>query len=133
MIVIILINSLTIILRTMEAYHVQPETCAYPICTPDDGSGLCTEVICQPIESRRIQMINIVTVAFFILDYVARLATVHAVPNELLYSRELPIDLNGKPRDLTYKLERGPWAKTWHWATSFMPVVDLTSIIPVGP
>lgn len=131
MVVAILLNSMLIIVRTMEAFHTQPTTCAFPVCSPGDGTGLCTEIVCHPVESKLITDLNIATVCVFVVDYLARLFTVHAVPGEVLYSRELPFDLAGRPVDHSHKHSRGGWSKTWHWATSFIPIIDLTSIVPV--
>lgn len=71
-----------------------------------------------------------ITVFIFTIDYVFRLCTVHTVPASILLAREVAIDIDGHLIDVSRVLKGGAWRKTWYFATSFMGVVDLLSILP---
>ncbi len=130
MIANILVNALCCILWTLPAFRDHPTDCVHPVCTPEDGTGLCTERICPTTENAITLDIHAFTILVFAVDYFVRLATVHAVPGVVLYSQDLPIDFAGEFLDLSPKYKRDGAAKTWHFFTSFIAVVDLLSIVP---
>jgi hypothetical protein len=59
-----------------------------------------------------------------------RLLTVHTVPASVLLAGHVAIDINGKLIDVSTVLKGGGWRKTFFFATSFLGIIDLLSILP---
>lgn len=75
----ILVSCFGFALGTTDYFQYRPSNCAYPVCVPGPNS-LCTQVVCKPVQTRPLQVVESVTVAIFSIELLLRLITVHAVP-----------------------------------------------------
>ncbi|EWM24405.1 potassium voltage-gated channel subfamily d member 2 [Nannochloropsis gaditana] len=121
----IFITCLGFVLSTMPRFQRQPGHCPDPVCLPGPDSA-CPESICPPTQIPALFWVEAVTVGIFTIDYVLRLACVHAVPERLINPQHYLHQVGG-PRALQ---EPSGLTKTLSFTIQWMNIIDLLSFLP---
>jgi hypothetical protein len=121
----IFITCLGFVLSTMPRFQRQPGHCRDPVCLPGPDSA-CPESICPPTQIPALFWVEAVTVGIFTIDYVLRLACVHAVPERLINPQNYLHQVGG-PRALQ---EPSGLTKTLSFTIQWMNIIDLLSFLP---
>lgn len=118
----IVLSCFSYVLGTMSGFKYHPEDCADPVCVPGPTTA-CSRTICVPQPRPFIQMMETATMVVFTLDYLVRVAIVHAVPARLV-----------NPKDYVQGLlpptEPSLVHKTVSYMMEFMNLIDVAAVLP---
>lgn len=118
----IVLSCVCYVLGTMSHFKYHPEDCAYPVCEPGPTTA-CSHTICLPQPRPAIHVMETVTMIIFTVEYLVRVAIVHAVPARLVNPEDYV-------RGLLPPTEPSPVRKTVSYMMELMNLIDVAAVLP---